>query len=94
VIDSGLFHAFDDEDCRRYVKGLAMVLKPTGRLFLLCFSGQDPGMEGCRRRNCTPHSGKDGPSNLSRFEVRPNQKDISYSVARPRAWFVVVWRHL
>ena len=38
VIDSGLFHVFSDTDRRRYVEGLASVLKPGGRLFLLCFS--------------------------------------------------------
>ena len=27
VIDSGLFHVFSDEDRRRYVEGLAKVLK-------------------------------------------------------------------
>ena len=35
VIDSGLFHVFSDEDRRRYVDGLASVLKPGGRLYLL-----------------------------------------------------------
>jgi cyclopropane fatty-acyl-phospholipid synthase-like methyltransferase len=38
VIDSGLFHVFSDEDRLRYVEGLATVLKPGGRLFLMCFS--------------------------------------------------------
>src|SRR5262249_12480424 len=33
VIDSGLFHVFSDEDRKRYVEGLATVLKPGGRLF-------------------------------------------------------------
>ena len=53
VIDSGLFHVFSDEDRRRYVEGLATVLKPGGRLFLLCFSDEEPGRRGrggCRRR--------------------------------------------
>ena len=49
AIDSGLFHVFDDEDRRRYVEGLASVLKPGGRLFLLCFSDEEPGTQGPRR---------------------------------------------
>ena len=49
VIDSGLFHVFSDEDRRRYVEGLATVLKPGGRLFLLCFSDEEPGTQGPRR---------------------------------------------
>ena len=49
VIDSGLFHVFSDEDRRRYVEGLATVLKPGGRLFLMCFSDEEPGTQGPRR---------------------------------------------
>ena len=49
VIDSGLFHVFSDDDRRRYVEGLAHVLKPGGRLFLLCFSDEEPGTQGPRR---------------------------------------------
>jgi cyclopropane fatty-acyl-phospholipid synthase-like methyltransferase len=43
VIDSGLFHVFSDEDRRRYVEGLATVLKLGGRVFLMCFSDEEPG---------------------------------------------------
>src|SRR5207249_1162813 len=49
VIHSGLFHVFSDDDRKKYVAGLANVLKPSGRLFLLCFSDEEPGTEGPRR---------------------------------------------
>lgn len=49
VIDSGMFHVFSDEHRRRYVEGLATVLKPGGKFFLLCFSDQEPGEQGPRR---------------------------------------------
>jgi SAM-dependent methyltransferase len=49
VIDSGLLHVFSDEDRRRYVEGLATVLKSGGRLFLMCFSDEEPGTQGPRR---------------------------------------------
>ena len=49
VIDSGLFHGFSDDDRRRYVQGLARVIEPGGRLFLMCFSDEEPGTEGPRR---------------------------------------------
>ena len=49
VIDTGLFHVFSDEDRKRYVEGLATVLKPGGRLFLMCFSDEEPGTQGPRR---------------------------------------------
>lgn len=49
VIDNGLFHVFSDENRRRYVEGLATVLKAGGRLFLMCFSDEEPGEQGPRR---------------------------------------------
>src|SRR5262249_52287271 len=49
VIDCGLFHVFSDEDRRRYVGGLARVVEPGGRLFLMCFSDEEPGTQGPRR---------------------------------------------
>jgi cyclopropane fatty-acyl-phospholipid synthase-like methyltransferase len=49
VIDSGLFHVFDDEGRRRYVEALRAVVPPGGRCFLLCFSDRQPGQEGPRR---------------------------------------------
>lgn len=38
IIDSGLFHIYDGEGRQRYVKGLAHVLEPGGRLFLFSFA--------------------------------------------------------
>jgi len=49
VLDSGLFHVFDDADRPRYVAALRHVLSPGGRLFLLCFSERQPGTVGPRR---------------------------------------------
>src|SRR5881275_2298171 len=49
AIDSRLFHVFSEDDRRRYVEGLASVLKPGGRLLLLCFSTDEPGTHGPRR---------------------------------------------
>jgi SAM-dependent methyltransferase len=49
VIDSGMFHVFDDDHRARYVASLASVLRPGGRLYLLCFSDRQPGAFGPRR---------------------------------------------
>lgn len=98
VIDSGLFHVFNDDDRQRYVEGLASVLKPGGRLFLLCFSDQEPGEQGPRRvsRQEIEDAFAQGWNVQSieptRFEVRPDLKDISFSEGGPKAWFVVVRR--
>jgi SAM-dependent methyltransferase len=49
IIDSGLFHIFDDESRTRYVASLASVLRPGGHLYLMCFSDRQPGTFGPRR---------------------------------------------
>lgn len=95
VIDSGLFHVFSDEDRRRYVEGLATVLKLGGRLFLMCFSDEEPGEQGPRRVSMKElHAAfAEGWSIESieptRAEVRPDLKDLSFSEGGPKAWFVV-----
>jgi len=50
VIDSGVFHVFDDPaDSARYVAALRSVIEPGGVLHLMCFSDAQPGSEGPRR---------------------------------------------
>jgi cyclopropane fatty-acyl-phospholipid synthase-like methyltransferase len=98
VIDSGLFHVFSDEDRSRYVAGLAHVTRPGGRLFLLCFSDEEPGTQGPRRvsEREIRESFSDGweveEIRTSRLEVRLDLEDISFSEGGPRAWFSVIRR--
>jgi SAM-dependent methyltransferase len=98
AIDSGLFHVFSDENRRRYVDGLASVLKPGGRLFPLCFSDAEPGDQGPR-----PVSRKEIEDAFtqgwvvesvepSRYEVRPDPNDSGFRDSGPKAWFVVARR--
>jgi len=49
VLDSGLFHVFDDEDRRRYVEALLAAVPRGGRYFMLCFSDRQSGELGPRR---------------------------------------------
>lgn len=49
IIDSGLFHVFDDAARARYVTALHGVLRPDGHLHLMCFSDLQPGDFGPRR---------------------------------------------
>ena len=49
VIDSGVFHVFNDDDRARYVASLAAALKPGGVCYLVCFSDRQPGTWGPRR---------------------------------------------
>jgi SAM-dependent methyltransferase len=49
VIDSGLFHVFDDADRARYVTSLGSALPAGGLCYLMCFSDLEPGDWGPRR---------------------------------------------
>jgi cyclopropane fatty-acyl-phospholipid synthase-like methyltransferase len=49
VIDSGLFHVFDDGDRPGYVTSLAAVVEPGGTYYMMCFSDKQPGAWGPHR---------------------------------------------
>jgi len=49
VLDSGLFHVFDDEERARFVDSLRAVSPVGGSYFMLCFSDRQPGEWGPRR---------------------------------------------
>jgi ubiquinone/menaquinone biosynthesis C-methylase UbiE len=98
VLDSGLFHVFSDDDRKKYVAGLAHVVNPGGRVFLLCFSDAEPGTVGPRRITSTELQAafndnwtmvSIGPTH---FDVRPDLKDIKFSEGGPKAWFAIIRR--
>ena len=97
VIDSGLFHVLSDDDRRRYVRKLAQALEPGGRLFLMCFSDEEPGTEGPRRvsRQELYDAFADGweieSVQPARVEVNP-EFTVRFSEGGPKAWFAVVRR--
>ena len=98
AIDCGLFHVFSDEDRAVYVAGLGSVLREDGRLFLLCFSDEEPGTAGPRRiaQADLQASFSNGWSiesiQAARFEVVPDLEDFDFSEGGPRAWFAVIRR--
>ena len=98
VIDSGLFHVFCDDDRRRYVEGLATVLKSGGRIFMMCFSDEEPGEQGPRRVSKKELHAAFAEGWViesiepTRAEVRPDLKEFSFSQGGPKAWFAVVLR--
>jgi SAM-dependent methyltransferase len=49
IVDSGLFHVFDDADRIQYVTAVHAVLRLGGHLHLMCFSDRQPGDWGPRR---------------------------------------------
>jgi cyclopropane fatty-acyl-phospholipid synthase-like methyltransferase len=50
VIDSGLFHTFDDSQRPDFVKSLRSVVNENGKYFMLCFSDLEPANWGGPRR--------------------------------------------
>ncbi len=49
VLDSGLFHVFDDRDRARFVESLRAAMTPGATYHMLCFSEYQPGDFGPRR---------------------------------------------
>jgi SAM-dependent methyltransferase len=99
VIDSGLFHVFGDDDRRRYVEGLARVVEPGGRLFLMCFSDEEPGTQGPRRvskkelYDAFADAWDVESVEPVRVEVNPEFTAMTFSAGGPKAWFAVVRRN-
>ena len=97
VIDCGLFHVFSDDDRRRYAAGLSRVVKPGGRLFVVCFSDKEPGTDGPRRvsRRELYEAFVVGWEFESvdpcRIEVNPDFAE-KFSEGGPKAWFAVARR--
>ena len=98
TVDSGLFHVFSDDDRRKYVAGLAHVLKPGGRVFLMCFSAEEPGTQGPRRiseqelRDAFAQGWQIESIEPARFEVRPDLKALNFSEGGPKPWSAAIRR--
>ena len=92
VLDSGVFHTFDDTDRPRYVASLASVLEPGGVIHLLCFSEHTPGEWGPRRvtqaelRAAFEEGWEIERIEAARFEVREGFAD------EPHAWLARISR--
>jgi SAM-dependent methyltransferase len=98
VIDCGLFHVFSDDDRRQYVQGLAQVLEPGGRLFVMCFSDEEPGTEGPRRVSrqelCDAFADRWEIESVQpcQIEINPEFTEVKFSEGGPKAWFAVIRR--
>lgn len=98
AIDCGLFHVFADDQRQQYVRGLAHVLQPGARLYLMCFSDEEPGTDGPRRisKNELNDSFRNGwlveSIEPRRIEVIADLKEFKFSEGGPKAWFAVVRR--
>lgn len=97
AIDSGLFHVFSDEGRARYEKSLKTILKPGGKLFLLCFSEHTPGSVGPRRvtekelRATFGEGWQIESIESASFDVRDEAKSL-FEGENPKAWFLIARR--
>lgn len=93
VIDSGLFHVFDDADRPRYVASLAAVVEPGGTYFMMCFSDKQPGVLGPRRvreeeiRAAFADDWEIMSLTPSQFSINPIEGDTA-----AQAWLAVIRR--
>ncbi len=98
IVDSGLFHTFTDEDRAKYVEGLASVLRPGGKLFLMCFSDAEPGTVGPRRvpkRELEESFDSDWAIESiepKAFTINPDFKGAEFSPGGAKAWFMTARR--
>lgn len=91
VIDSGLFHVFDDERRALYVESLASVVRPGGRVLLACFSEREPGDWGPRR---VTHAELRGAfsSGWSIESIEPAQFHTNMDAPPAQAWLARIER--
>ena len=93
VIDSGLFHVFDDENRARYVASLASALRSGGSCYLMCFSDLQPGTFGPRRvrKDEIISAFSDGWS-VTGIEADEFVVNRELDIATARAWLATIRR--
>lgn len=93
VVDSGLFHSFDDEGRARYVDVLRRVTRVAGFVYVACFSDLQPGEWGPRRvsRNELVDAFADGWA-IEALEPAVFELNPGLEVDRAQAWLLVVRR--
>ncbi len=91
IIDSGLFHAFDDDERQRYVKSLAQALKPGGLYHMLCFN-EHVHREGGPRRVTQAEIRQTFQDGWRVKEIRPSHFDVQDESEGVPAWLSTIER--
>ena len=94
VVDSGLFHVFDDDDRAGYVASLAAVIPLDGRYCLLCFSDREPGTQGPRRVSQEEIRATFAPPEWRIEAIDPVTIDTNMDDIGIRAWRASITRAL
>lgn len=99
VTDSGLFHIYSGEDRARYVRGLAHVTNPGGRLYLLSFSDEETAVEGgvseAELHKTFAQDWEVESVRMVRGELSPaftSEFPEKYPDGDPKMWFAVIRR--
>jgi SAM-dependent methyltransferase len=92
VLDSGLFHVFDDADRARFVASLSEVIPAGGCYFLLCFSDRQPGFWGPRRVSQQEIRAAFGPNRWRVDAIDAVTMDTNIDRIGVRAWRAAITR--
>ena len=91
VLDSGLFHVFQDDERPAFVDGLGAVTRPGGRYLMLCFSDRQPGAWGPRR--VTQAEIRDSFDDGWRVDsIEPARFDVTIDPDGALAWLAAITR--
>jgi cyclopropane fatty-acyl-phospholipid synthase-like methyltransferase len=91
VLDSGLFHVFEDEDRVRFVDSLRAVVPTGGRYHMLCFSERQPGEFGPRRVT-QDEIGASFGDGWQVDSIEPAKMDVTFSPEGVLAWRAAITR--
>jgi SAM-dependent methyltransferase len=91
VLDSGVYHVFDDDDRARFVESLRAVIPPGGRYLMLCFSDKVPGTWGPRR--VSEHEIRTSFAEGWRvLSIEPAAMDVNFAPGGIPAWLAQIER--
>ena len=88
VLDSGLFHAFDDDERREYAASLASVTRRGGHVYVLCFAGA-PGPHPVSEEELRAAFGGEDWSVAS---ISPDRVEARFAPEGAPAWLATISR--
>jgi cyclopropane fatty-acyl-phospholipid synthase-like methyltransferase len=92
AVDSGLFHVFLDSHRPLYADNVRKLLAPGGRLFLLCFSEEEPTDWGGPRRVTQAEIRATFRVGWSVRWIRPSRFEVTVPGVTGKAWLAELHR--
>jgi SAM-dependent methyltransferase len=91
VLDSGLFHTFEDDERAAYVDSLSTITTPGSVLYLMCFSDAVPGDEGPRRIT-RPELRAAFSAGWNVISIEPDRLETRFDSGSVAAWLAKIER--